>query len=165
MNQGNGNNGNGAHTSIARREMHIEATDPTASQAEELLPQPQWLAALKSAMPSGEDLKKIMETQVAKARDGNRAAAKFVFDQVHKMQQSERKQPVTIVQNNFYGDDPANPVSAEPKTPKKIESMAQRAAARLPLTQPADALKGNPRPVSDEEEKEIRRREAMRAEE
>ena len=130
------------------------------SQAiEDLMEPPAWLKSLREAMTSSldaSDLKAVMSKQVEKAKDGDTRAAAFVMDQAHRMLQSESKRAVSIVQNNYY-DTPRPDKEIAPGDGKEIElkKMASRARAGVPVT-------GNGRdrrfdPVSDEEEKAMRR--------
>lgn len=124
---------------------------------------PQWLKSLREAMGGaiqGDDLKAIMAKQVEKAKEGDRSAADFVFGQAHKLLQSEQKR-MTMVQNNYY-DTPAAkrpdaPIEPDDDRETDIQKLRARAAARVPIT--GRESDRRVRPVSDEEEKEIRRRE------
>lgn len=113
-----------------------------------------------SVTPS--DLTEIMSVQIDKAKEGNTRAAAFVLKQVEKMTAAAR-QPITITQNNFYDGPekrPDTPASERPGEPATLEKMRRRAQARMPLRNTDDG----PRPMSDEEEKEFRRRQEVEAE-
>jgi hypothetical protein len=110
-----------------------------------------------SAAIRPDDLSDILRKQVEKAKAGDVKSAAFVIDQANKMLQGEQRRPVTITQNNFYGDaePPTTPTKAEPGTSGKIARMARRRATGQPLMNAEDALRIN----DDEEEKAMRRRE------
>jgi hypothetical protein len=139
-------NGNG-QKGLARTRVEIDAPAP-------LVELPPWLKSLQESMGNSiaaGDLKEIMAAQIAKAKEGDRAAAQFVFGQAHKMIAAEaKKMPATIIQNNYYGDDQRPDTPAGPG--KDLRKMRARADAHLPLRSDRDA-----RPVSDEEEKELHR--------
>jgi len=126
---------------------------------EQMMTLPPWLVALRESMVGAikaEDLSAIMQAQVDKAKTGDVKAAAFVLDQAHRLLKSEQKR-VTIVQNNYYDTPASRPDTATPApngTPARIEKMAARASAHLPLQ---DARDG-PQPISDDEEKELHRR-------
>src|SRR4051812_47486185 len=99
-------NGGTNGQALARREPQLP------EKAAELMQPPQWLTSLREAISGSiapADLKEVIGAQVAKAREGDVKAAKFVMDQAHKLMASQAKlQPqVTIVQNNYY-DTPAD---------------------------------------------------------
>lgn len=146
---------NGHKPELAKRTTHVQEEATGA----ELLEHPPWLKALRESMAAsinGGDLKDIMAAQVAKAKEGDRKAADFVFRQAHQMLKSAEKR-VTITQNNFYGEErPDTPALAEPGSASKVDKMRARAAAGLPVATSEDA--GYGRPVSDEEEKALRRK-------
>ncbi|MDB5297794.1 MAG: hypothetical protein JWO31_3777 [Phycisphaerales bacterium] len=122
---------------------------------------PPWLQSLRDAMSGsikGDDLQSIMQAQVDKAKEGDMRAASFVFNQAHKLMAAQAQQapPVTIVQNNYY-DAPRPDAPIEPADdPADLERKRRsRVRAGLPLTTEADR---RVRPVSDDEERELRRR-------
>jgi hypothetical protein len=112
----------------------VEATPATVEL-------PPWMRALRESMNGAikpDDLKQIMEAQVAKAKKGDQAAARFVIDQAMKM--TEAPKGLTVVQNNYYsGPDPREPAKALPGSDGKIDVMRRRLDAGLPLTETDDA--------------------------
>lgn len=165
VSQNGSQNGNGA---LARRGM----ATPDLPAVQELQEPPPWLKALRDAMAgsiTGEDVKEVMAAQVQKAKDGDMKAAAFVMGQAHKLMQADAKRPpVTIVQNNYY-DTPADERPDVPLEPgdddrgKDLRKLRSRARAGVPVTGRADDRRV--RPVSDEEEKELRRLEQEREDE
>jgi hypothetical protein len=112
-------------------------------------------AAMESAVKP-DDLIDIMSAQVKEAKAGNRKAAAFVLDQIQKMAKAETR-PVTLTQNVFYDTPPEkrpDAPSAVNGSAEKVNKMARRHAAGIPLHLPGDG----PQPMSDDEEKEYRRR-------
>lgn len=80
---------------------------------------PQWLVSIRQAVTGAikaEDLEAIFAKQVELAKGGDRAAAKFVFDQAKAF--SEIK-GLSVTQNNYYGSKPADrdPMPAEMPRP------------------------------------------------
>ncbi len=127
----------------------------------DLMKLPPWLEALRESMGDaikGDDLKDIMKAQIDKAKGGDRSAAQFVFNQANKMIREHQK-PVTIVLNNFYGEErPDAGAAAEPGTNAKVRTMQARVAARLPVAIDKDTPEhAKLRVASDEEEKQLRR--------
>jgi hypothetical protein len=157
---GNGNgNGNGDHgrTAITPAKRTIGVEDELAAA---LSAEPAWLQSLRAAMGEsiqGDDLKSIMLTQIEKAKGGDRGAADFVFKQAHQMMRNQQRN-VTVVQNNFYGDDAEPAVPDNPADPRGLERLRRRARAGVPIAEGA-----KPREVSDEEEKDLHRREEEEA--
>ncbi len=147
-------NGNGQ--ALAHR------TASVSEEAGELMKPPPWLQAMRDAMTDAvqaNDLKEIMAVQVKKAKEGDPRAFALVMNHAHKMLQSEQKR-VTIVQNNYY-DTPADvrpevPIAPGDSNGKDVLKMRARARAGVPIT--GHAGDQRVRPVSDEEEKELRRR-------
>jgi len=157
----NGNN-NGAN-GLARL-----GTDAGIETAKQVMQLPPWLQTLRDAMGGaikGEDLQAVMGKQVEAAKEGDIKAARFVFDQAHKMLQANTQAlpPVTIVQNNYYdtpaAERPDAPVVPEDPKEARIRKLRNRVRAGSPLSKDDDRTV---RPVSDEEEKELRRREQER---
>ena len=151
-------------TALSKRTTTVQE-EPT----ENLMQLPPWLKSLREGMASalqGDDLKEIMQAQVQKAKDGDMKAAQFVMAQAHKMVAAEQKR-VTVIQNNFY-DTPADerpdaPIEPEDDRQKRLRKLAARQAAGEPLAgRGGDRIT---RPVSDAEEKAMRRQEALEAEE
>src|SRR4051794_33894175 len=102
MESGNGNS-HAATTSLSKQTHRIEES-PSPAAAAQVMELPPWLKTLRDAMGNsmkGEDLTQIMGAQLEKAKAGDVGAAKFVFDQAHKLIQSEQRR-VTITQNNYY---------------------------------------------------------------
>ncbi len=100
---------------------------------------PAWITAMRAAAQSAiseSDIKEIVEAQLKRAKSGDSAAIKFIFDQVIGMK------GMTLIQNNFPAD-PDEPTSAKRGTPDKVSVMARRAAAGLPLTCEADGGRDN----------------------
>ncbi len=128
-----------------------------------------WLQSLRDAMGSsikGEDLTAIMQAQVEKAKGGDMKAASFVMNQAHKLMGAEMKRPVSIVQNNHnYYDTPIDahaeaPLQPDDERSKALAKLRSRARQGIPLTgHPGDQRM---QPVSDEEEKEMRRKQQAR---
>jgi len=100
---------------------------------------PPWMALMRRAAMKAvteEDIAAIVRKQVEKAKTGDQAAMKFVFDHVLGGQQLRG---ATFVQNNFHGDaDPNKPTAARPGTKAKIDRMRERVAAGLPATNDDD---------------------------
>jgi hypothetical protein len=155
-------NGNGNGHALARQSLAAQVP----AVVEQLQEPPPWLKAMREAMTGSigaEDVKEVMKKQVEKAKGGDMKAASFVMNQAHKLMdmQAKSRRPVTIVQNNYY-DTPAEAGPVAPIEPgdahgKDLLKMRSRARAGKPLT----GLPGDRRaqPISDEEEKELRRRE------
>jgi hypothetical protein len=127
-------NGNGNGKAIAK------SRTTNTHQSVEL---PPWMQAIRDGMAGAikaDDLKAIMQKQVEKALDGDVPAAKFVFDQAHKLSST---QGMTVIQNNYYGDDsgprPDKPTRAIPGSDEKAETMRRRLEAGEPLTRADDA--------------------------
>lgn len=97
---------------------------------------PPWVLAMRRAAKEalGEsDVVDIVKGQVARAKQGDQGAIKFVFDQL--LGGNELK-GATFVQNNFYGTEdegPKKPCGGAPGSGKKVRTLQQRAAAGLPL--------------------------------
>lgn len=148
---------------LTRRPTGTPDLPAVVDQLQEL---PPWMKALREAMTgsiTGDDITQVMKAQVDKAKEGDLRAASFVMNQAHKLMATQSQQcPATIVQNNYY-DTPADERPDAPLQPgdeggKDLRKMRARARAGMPLTgQPGDR---RVQPVSDEEEKELRRREA-----
>jgi hypothetical protein len=183
MSRSNGNgNGNGTKPregapsapptsgmELVKRTTRIEEEPAAAAAATELMQPPPWLKALRESMAGAiepSDLKEIMQAQVDKAKQGDERAAKFVFNQAHRMMQAEQQKRLTVIQNNYYD----TPAEQRPDTPAemaagsdaKIRKMRNRLRDGRPLTDPRDR---DTREVSDEEEKELRRRQEAEDEE
>lgn len=162
--QPNATNENGKLTGLARR----APTEPALpAGATDLMQLPPWMVALRDAMTgavSPEVVGRVMAAQVKKAEDGDVKSASFVMNQVHKMMESQAKlqKSVTIVQNNYY-DTPKDERPDAPIRPgddangADLRKLRNRVRAGVPLTGGKDDARV--RPVSDEEEKAIRRRE------
>jgi hypothetical protein len=150
----NGNGNRNGDATLTRR-IHSVEEEPAVK---ELVQLPPWLVALRDAMGSsiaGDDLKLIMKAQIDKAKEGDIKAANFVMSQAHKMLQAEQKK-VTIVQNNYYdGADPDATIDPDDDQRRQLKKLTGRARAHQPLT--GRAGDARVRPVSDEEEKELRR--------
>jgi hypothetical protein len=159
-------NGNGS-TSLARTTSQsppVLSIDPSAG---ELMKPPPWLEALRSAMSDSikaDDVAAVMKKQVEMAKDGDLRAASFVMNQAHKLMTTQAKQQpaVTIVQNNYFDsprpDEPIEP--GDDKNGNVERKLRARARAGEPITgRPEDR---RVRAISDEEEKELRRRQQER---
>lgn len=102
-------------------------TELSLSQAEECLPP--WLAAMRKAAQgaiSEEDVAAIVKGQVDKAKAGDQAAIKFLFDQILGGGQFKG---ATFVQNVTYTDGlgpPEQPTEARPGSRKKVALLAKR---------------------------------------
>ncbi len=153
-------NGNGHGSALARTTPPDPMQNPTAA---ELMKPPPWLSALRDALAGSiqpDDIKEVMAAQVKKAKEGDKNAAAFVMNQAHKLMTTQAMQPpVTIIQNNYYDDSQRPDAPIEPGDELEgadIRKLRNRARAGVPVT-------GHPndrrvRPVTDEEEKELRRR-------
>jgi hypothetical protein len=121
---------------------------------------PAWMQSIRDAVSQSikpEDLKAIMGKQIEKAKQGDERAAKFVMDQARNFSEMRG---MTLVQNNNYYNVAAGAVAppdapAPAGTSVKVDRMARRLEAGLPLHDSRD----RPKPISDEEEKELHRRE------
>lgn len=92
---------------------------------------PPWLLAMRQAAMDAikpDDIKEIVANQVKKAKDGDPAALKFVFDQVLGGAQLKG---ATFIQNVYQGEggDPNAPSDAVPGTKKKLDLIAKRVAS------------------------------------
>lgn len=98
---------------------------------------PAWMLAMRQAAQDAineEDVRAIVAKQVEKAKEGDPAAMRFVFD--YLLGGSAFK-GATIVQNN-YGADPREPTPHRPGTNGKITAMQARLSQGLPLTRGDD---------------------------
>lgn len=95
---------------------------------------PRWLQMMRDAAMgaiSKEDVKEIVTNQVKRAKAGDQNAIRFVFDQVLGGAQLKG---ATFIQNVYEGGErPDRPTKARPGTGKKLDTMARRASAGLPL--------------------------------
>jgi hypothetical protein len=93
--------------------------------ASELIPS--WVVKMREAAASSiteGDIKDIVKAQVQRAKDGNAAALKFIFEQV--LGGAELK-GATFIQNNYGKDEsPEKPALALPGSNEKIELMRRR---------------------------------------
>ncbi len=95
---------------------------------------PPWIAKMREAarncIAEG-DIEEIVRNQVKRAKEGDAAAIRFVFDQVL----NAGTKGATFVQNNFptLTDDPRRPCKARPGTGSKIDAMSARESLGLPL--------------------------------
>jgi hypothetical protein len=74
---------------------------------------PQWVATMRQAAQeviSAEDVKAIVQNQVEKAKSGDQAAIKFVFDQIL----GGPLKGATFVQNVYHNDSPDQTGEAAP---------------------------------------------------
>lgn len=126
----NGTNGNGAGNTKDLIKREVEGLPP-------------WLAAMRQAAMEAvqvEDVKAIVEKQIELAKQGDHKAMKFVFEQVLGGNQMKG---MTLIQNNYHVSDPDvarpdKPTDALPGSRKKLDMMARRAEAGLPLTDGRD---------------------------
>ncbi len=100
---------------------------------------PSWVAAMRQAAMDGiseQDVREIVAHQVALAKDGDKNALKFVFDQVLG---GAHIKGATFVQNNNYdGINPGKPTPHKPGSKEKVELMRRRVEAGLPAIDPDD---------------------------
>lgn len=126
---------NGARTGTPGNGNELAKTTAGPPGPADLLPQPDWLKAMRAAIAgaiSGESLKDVMDAQMKKAKGGDLRAAKFVFDQAHKLVESESQRPVEITQNNYYVDGAsADAESVRPHVP--INGAKVHQAGRNPF--------------------------------
>ena len=103
---------------------------------------PPWVVKMRQAAQSviqPSDIEAIVRKQVDKAKEGDPAALKFVFEQVLG---GAALKGATFVQNNFTSESrPDKPTPARPRSGEKIDVMSRRAAAGLPLNQLGDGPK------------------------
>src|SRR5690242_10826261 len=149
-------NGNGLVPASKR-----SVTPPEPLALNDAMEPPAWLKSLRDAMASSinaDDLKAVMSKQVEKAKTGDTKAAAFVMDQANKMLQTDAKRSVSITQNNYYDsprpDEPITPTDDDRTREAKLRT---RARSGIPLSGLPDDRRF--KPVTDEEEKELRRRE------
>lgn len=163
-NNGNGNHNGRGHGTLSKRTQDVQVDPPIGDVGgAALMELPPWLKALRDAMGSaiqGDDLKEIMAAQIKKAKEGNMQAAQFVMNQAHKMLAAEQKR-ITVVQNNFYNatEDkrPDTPLEPDDDRERQLNKLSARAAARQRIASRAGD-RSLPRPVSDDEEKALRRK-------
>ena len=105
-----------------------------AIQPEKALPE--WLMMMRRAATDSineADIREIVRRQVERAKDGDKNAIKFVFDQVLG---GAAMKGATFVQNIYRGDDaagrPDRPTKARPGSDAKVEKMRRRVEADLP---------------------------------
>lgn len=99
---------------------------------------PAWMIQMREAAQKAitvEDIQAIMQNQVQRAKEGDAAAIKFVFDQVLGGKGFQGN----VVQNNFYGTHPDEPVQARPGSRDKIAAMQARVAAGRPVFSKGDS--------------------------
>ncbi len=140
---------------------------PASDTVEQHMQLPPWLAAIRDAMAGAikpEDLASVMAAQVERAKKGDAKAAAFVMDQAHKLLQGEQRRPIKVTQtNNYYEGDvrPDVPAATEPNAPRTLKKLAGRVVAGLPIKHPSDRrVAEHLRVDSDDEERELRRRQA-----
>jgi hypothetical protein len=99
---------------------------------------PPWMAKMRAAVCdiiTPGDIEEIVKNQVARAKSGDPAAIKFVFDQLL----GGGMKGATFIQNNNYGDEGAGkPSNAVPGTPAKLDLIRRRVEAGLPACNPSD---------------------------
>lgn len=104
---------------------------------------PAWMAKLRAAAQkhiTENDIEAIVAKQVEKAKDGDQAALKFVFDQVLGGASFKGATFVQTTTHHHYGDqDPNAPTDAEPGTDDKVAAMAARVANGRPVFDDHDA--------------------------
>lgn len=100
---------------------------------------PAWMAVMRSAAMKAigeDDIEQMIRAQVEAAKKGDRKALEFVFNTVLG---GASLRGATFVQNVFTSDSsPALPTPERPGSNKKLDVMAARAAAGLPLHQVGD---------------------------
>lgn len=103
---------------------------------------PSWITSLRAAAMKTvqqEDVEEIIRNQVKRAKDGDKNAIQFVFQQLLG---GAYIKGATFVQNN-YGLNPIQPedlgTRALPGSPEKVEVMRERLASGRPATNPNDA--------------------------
>jgi len=90
---------------------------------------PSWVMNLRSAamnLLTQKDVEAIVKAQIARAKEGDRNAIKFVFDQLLG---GSSVRGATFIQNIYQGEDPGKPTKALPGTLDKIARMRRRLAA------------------------------------
>ncbi len=104
---------------------------------------PPWIAAMRAAAQAQikqSDIEEIVKNQIASAKNGNKDAIKFIFEQVLG---GAAPRAGTNIQNNYYdGKSPNAPTAALPGTPEKVEAMRRRVAAGQQPTNGKDAKRG-----------------------
>lgn len=114
---------------------------------------PPWMARMRQAAVDSiteTDVKEIVQSQVAKAKQGDPAAIKFVFDQLL----GGGMKGATFIQNN-YGESPDAPLAPNDPPAKQLDKLRSRASAHLPLT--GRASDRRLQTFTDDEEKAMRR--------
>jgi hypothetical protein len=90
---------------------------------------PDWLMKMRRAAVesiSEEDVKQIVQAQVKAAKEGNRGAIKFVFDNLL----GGNLQGTTFIQNNFsQGAAEVRPSDHPKGSSRRIDAMAARVAS------------------------------------
>lgn len=82
-----------------------------------------------------DDLKEIVKSQIARAKNGDQGAIKFVFDNLL----GGGMKGATFIQNNNYGgEEAAKPTDAIPGTKKKLEVIRRRVESGMPACDRGD---------------------------
>ncbi len=99
---------------------------------------PAWIVGMRKAAQeviTEKDIKEIVKSQVKRAKEGDKGAIKFVFEQVLG---GSHMKGATFIQNN-YRDDPNKATKVLPGSPGKIEVMKQRVSSGHSACVQADA--------------------------
>lgn len=114
--------------------------------AKNVAPRPEdvasWMTRLRTAMfenVTEQDVAEIAQALVRKAKEGDLAATRLLFNYVLGSSTVNVKQAV-ILQDRPLAPLPAPATVAMPQTREKLEVMAKRAAAGLPLCDPRDRI-------------------------
>lgn len=98
---------------------------------------PEWMQRMRKAaleQISENDVKEIIAAQVKRAKEGNPAATKFVFEQVLGGAAFKGANFVQNVTNHHYGTEhPEQPTQTPPGTKERVDTMAARVAQGLPI--------------------------------
>jgi len=96
---------------------------------------PAWIATMRKAAFASitpEDVEAIVKAQITRAKEGDKNAIKFVFEQLLG---GAAMKGASFVQNNYNADSqerPDQPTSQCPGSQSKIETMRRRVEAGLP---------------------------------
>jgi len=118
---------------------------PAKRDGEEIIEQvvPGWVATMRTAamkVVTEKDVTEIVQAQVKAAKNGNKDAIRFVFEQILG---GGHLKGATFIQNNYNGADlPGKPTGARPGSAEKLAKLRQRAQAGAPVFLPGDGATG-----------------------